>query len=622
MVGDDALDRGDGDQLALVHQVLQQLGVVDDLVVAAELRVLVAERVEAVRAGGDDLLGRLRLLGRLVLVILAEGHVQRGHVLHAELLEQGLVAEAAGGVTGALLVAAHDRELHARDVQQLREGLGGLLGAVLQGAGAADPVQVLDLGEVLDVLADDRDLEVDLLGPLQALLLRQAPGVALLLQVLEHRARLGRERGLDHHLVAAHVDDVVDVLDVHRALLDAGAAGGAGPQDVRVDDAVLLGGADQRALGLGERGGGDAGQLLLGGFLLALHGLAAAGQQVRRLGVGVVPQGHDQQLRGERLAGVPGGALRLAAAALGAGGEVQQALPGELLDLGDAEDVVVAGVGEVDLLAARGHREQGAEGGLTGGVALEEDVRERQEAVPGHAHVSLQGDRDHPDEGGRDLQPGEEVGEVLERGDVHALQPGHHRVRDEERGLVAVDVVLGALQGVQHEDADADDEDDGLDEVRLAEVGAGEAGLAARAAGVAQLTDRDQDEDADDRHRADELDVDVVRRPLADDRQDPVRLEQLADRVDDRQQQGEEAHRDEPVRHTDDAPAVHPGVAEELPDHGEGALRGVVGPRSGRHRLAEAHEVEDLEEGAAEQCHADHDQDQRHDDRGELHWGS
>ena len=42
VVGDQALDRRDRDQLALVDQVLEQLGVVDDLVVAAELRVLVA----------------------------------------------------------------------------------------------------------------------------------------------------------------------------------------------------------------------------------------------------------------------------------------------------------------------------------------------------------------------------------------------------------------------------------------------------------------------------------------------------------------------------------------------------------------------------------------------------
>lgn len=93
------------------------------------------------------------------------------------MLEQRLVAEAAGRVTGALLVPAHDGELHARDVQQFGEGFGGLLGPVLQGAGAADPVQVVDLGEVLDVLADDRDLEVDLLGPLHPLLLGQPPGL-------------------------------------------------------------------------------------------------------------------------------------------------------------------------------------------------------------------------------------------------------------------------------------------------------------------------------------------------------------------------------------------------------------------------------------------------------------
>ncbi|GAA3225406.1 hypothetical protein GCM10020256_35030 [Streptomyces thermocoprophilus] len=69
-------------------------------------------------------------------------------------------------------------------------------------------------------------------------------------------------------------------------------------------------------------------------------------------------------------------------------------------------------------------------------------------------------------------------------------------------------------------------------------------------------------------------------------------------------------------------PAVHAGVPQELPDDGQGALDGVVCAGAGRYGLAEPHEVPDLKEGAAEQCHADHDQDQRHDDRGELHWGS
>ena len=49
---------------------------------------------------------------------------------------------------------------------------------------------------------------------------------------------------------------MVDVLDVDRALLDAGAAGRAGPQHVRVDDAVDLRAADQRPLGLLEPSSG------------------------------------------------------------------------------------------------------------------------------------------------------------------------------------------------------------------------------------------------------------------------------------------------------------------------------------------------------------------------------
>ena len=64
----------------------------------------------------------------------------------------------------------------------------------------------------------------------------EAPGVALVLDVAQHEPGLGRELGLHEDLVTAHVDDGVDVLDVDRALLDAGAAGGARPQDIGVDD--------------------------------------------------------------------------------------------------------------------------------------------------------------------------------------------------------------------------------------------------------------------------------------------------------------------------------------------------------------------------------------------------
>src|SRR5690606_37191962 len=286
----------------------EQLGVVHDLQLQAELLVLVLECVEAVGAGGDDLLD-LRLL-------------EDSRVLHRELLEDDLVAGAACGIARAGLAVTEHGEVHAGDVQQLGDRLGGLLRAVLERAGAPDPEQPLDLVEGLDVDTDLLDLEVEVLGPLHAVARVHAPRVPLALQALEDVVQLGREVRLDEHLVAPHVVDVVDVLDVDRALLDAGAAVGAGPQDVRVDDAEEVLGADQRAL--------QFALLFLGEGLLV-------GAEQRDLGVGVVAQAHHQQLGRQRLLGVPSRALALAATAFGAGREVEQALPAEVLDLADAE---------------------------------------------------------------------------------------------------------------------------------------------------------------------------------------------------------------------------------------------------------------------------------------------
>ena len=56
MVGDGGLHRPFRHQAALVDQPPQQLGVVDDLVVAAQVGVLAGQGVEAVGAGGDPFL--------------------------------------------------------------------------------------------------------------------------------------------------------------------------------------------------------------------------------------------------------------------------------------------------------------------------------------------------------------------------------------------------------------------------------------------------------------------------------------------------------------------------------------------------------------------------------------
>ncbi len=79
----------------------------DDLVVAAELRVFVLQHVEAVRALGDDLLHL---------------HAFEGlDVLHREHLEDVLVAGAASLVAVAHLRRSEDREVDLGPLQQLRQ---------------------------------------------------------------------------------------------------------------------------------------------------------------------------------------------------------------------------------------------------------------------------------------------------------------------------------------------------------------------------------------------------------------------------------------------------------------------------------------------------------------------
>ena len=84
----------------------QQVGVVDHLVAAAEVGVLVAQRVEAVRAVGDDL--------------RHAGLVERLHVLLGEGLEDVLVADPPRRVAGARLARPEDREVDAGPLQELR----------------------------------------------------------------------------------------------------------------------------------------------------------------------------------------------------------------------------------------------------------------------------------------------------------------------------------------------------------------------------------------------------------------------------------------------------------------------------------------------------------------------
>src|SRR5690606_18101848 len=136
-------------------------------------------------------------------------------------LVEELVAGAAGRVTGARLAVTEHREGPAGGVEQLGHRARGLLRAALRRTSAADPEPIVDVIGRLDVLAQDLHREGQVLGPVEARTLTHTPRVALVLEVLEQPAELTREGALDEVLVATHVDDVVDVLDVDRALLDA-----------------------------------------------------------------------------------------------------------------------------------------------------------------------------------------------------------------------------------------------------------------------------------------------------------------------------------------------------------------------------------------------------------------
>ncbi len=594
VVGDALAERCDRNESLLAHETVEQLRVVDDLVLRAQLRVLVAQCVEAVRTGDDDLLA---LLGRG-----REDLAEHLDVLLREHLEEELVAGTSCGVTGTGLALAEDHEVHRGHVEELGDGLGGLLRAVLVSTGTADPEQVLEALERLDVLAEDRDLDVHLVDPGGARGGVLAPRVALVLEVLEHAGQLGREVRLDQDLVAAHVEDVVDVLDVDRALLDARTAGGAAPQGLGVDDGaeglgieltlhgfddltaaqITLGLADELARRLGARRLGDRVELVLEdvavgvdeAYLVAAHVLAATGEQVRGLGVAVVAQRHDEQLRAQRLAGVPGRTLRLAATTLGTRGEVEPALPREVLDLAGAErvDIGIGGLHVEDLALAH-HRLRGTEGDAAVLLALEVDVEEGRETVPGNAPADVHADHGQPDHAAHQLDHGE---------DRHQRRRGREDLRDlhgEEVG-VCVRVAVGRdLRRLDQDHAQALEQHDDLDEVGRSEARTAEARQPLGDARVVELADHDQHDDADDGGDAEQLVPEVPREGVTEDGPVELRVDGLSVGLEPQQESTEEADHHEPVRPADGAELDHPRVDDEFLHHRQEARED--GPEAG-----------------------------------------
>ncbi len=289
----------------LRHQVLDVRRVVDHVVLATELRVLVPELVEAVRAGGDD--GAHSILGERLDVVLRE------HLVEV------LVPHPARRVAVALLLLAEDREADPGGLEDAREGHGGLLRAIVERAHAPDPIQDLGGLSPRGQLGHRRDLHP--LGPLAAVARVEGPRGAARLHRLEGGHQLLGEARLAEDEVAPELVDDGELIDGDGALVDAGAARGTGPE-------LLLGDVAVEEGALGDRGGGVRRE----------HRDAGGGGQ-RPRGLLLQPLAHvDHDLpRGEELPRRVGRTDRGAPSALGAREPVEERLPAQVLDVLGAE---------------------------------------------------------------------------------------------------------------------------------------------------------------------------------------------------------------------------------------------------------------------------------------------
>ena len=125
MVGDTLARFRYGCEAAGVDQFTQQLGVVNNVVVATNLWVLALEGVEAVRAG-DNNFGCFNFIQHLNILL----------GLH---LVQEFITSAPGRVSRTGFAIAKDHELHTSSIKKFSNGFGSCLGTIFKRSCAANP---------------------------------------------------------------------------------------------------------------------------------------------------------------------------------------------------------------------------------------------------------------------------------------------------------------------------------------------------------------------------------------------------------------------------------------------------------------------------------------------------
>ena len=269
-----------------LQQLREDARVVADRRDIAEVRILVADGVVAVGIGRHD---RAEALCR----------AHRRQIVFGKRFEEPFLADPAHVVARGPLTIVEQAEIETGGAEKSRDGARHVLVARVVGGVVADEPKMLGrLG------ADVLDRELERRGPSAAAARAFAEAVAAVGDHVEGVAEL-LVHGAFLDELAPHLHDHRWVLDTDRADLHAGAAGAACPQCFRLDHV-----ADQRRA-IRSRPEGAA------------RGMGA--------------QVEDQVARAERRATGGGWAGLVAAAALGAGVEVQQIFPRELTDAADPD---------------------------------------------------------------------------------------------------------------------------------------------------------------------------------------------------------------------------------------------------------------------------------------------
>ena len=110
-------------------------------------------------------------------------------------------------------------------MEQLCDRFRRLLTALFKCSSASDPKEILDI--FWDLSFDFLDWKVALGDPSISILAIRSPWVSALLKVSECPTKFSGELGFDQDLEASHIDDVIDMLDIHRTFVDASATTGA-----------------------------------------------------------------------------------------------------------------------------------------------------------------------------------------------------------------------------------------------------------------------------------------------------------------------------------------------------------------------------------------------------------